>query len=102
MIINLAVCLKRTRMRTYDRCDRKSTKYFLKGLLLSFLFWVGGIYATAWFIASPWFLLSIRKLVMTISLILRSNYAQEKSIFGLESPDNVKNIGTLFLKLFRI
>jgi len=36
---------------------------------------------------------------MTISLILRSNYAQEKSIFGLESPDNVKNIGTLFPKI---
>jgi hypothetical protein len=103
MIINLSVCLKRTRMRTYDRCDRQSTNLLSKGAIaVIIILGLGGIYATAWFIASPWFLLSIRKLVNTISLILHSNYAQEKSIFGLESSDNVKNIGTLFLKLFRI
>jgi len=33
MIINLAVCLKRTRMRTYDRCDRQSTNLLSKGAI---------------------------------------------------------------------
>lgn len=32
MIINLTVCLKRTRMR-YDRCDRQSTNVLSKGAI---------------------------------------------------------------------